>query len=192
MQSLGLSDSTPRTENRLKSLFWPAIANDVDVDYLTSQGFWVCAVIAVMNLVVGLLAHVPVAGSLVAGFYFFAAMGVRERSRFAALAAFFGYALDGFVAQKYTGNGFGVMRILFLALLLANIRAVWLAYAWRERNEPDESPDRMDDTLMDRISDQLPAAVWPVGRFFFYLCACAEIGWGLVLLVGPIRIPVIK
>ena len=39
MQNLGLSDSTPKTESRLKSLFWPSISSDVDVDYLTTQGF---------------------------------------------------------------------------------------------------------------------------------------------------------
>jgi hypothetical protein len=39
MQTLGLSDSTPRTESRLKSLFWPTIQTGSDVDYLGAQGY---------------------------------------------------------------------------------------------------------------------------------------------------------
>jgi hypothetical protein len=112
MQTLGLSDSTPRTEGRLKSLFWPTITNDADVDYLTTQGFWVCALIAAMTFVLGFLMHAVLITSLVAVYYLLAAIGVRQRSRFAALAAFLSYALAGFVALKYTGSGFGVMQIL--------------------------------------------------------------------------------
>jgi hypothetical protein len=37
----------------------------------------------------------------------------------------------GFVAWKLVGQGFGAMQILFLALLLSNVRAIWLADAWR-------------------------------------------------------------
>ena len=110
---------------------------------------------------------------------------MRERSRFAALAMFMSYALSGFVGLKLTGSGFGIMQILFLALLLANVRAVWLADAWRRTNQPDESPARMEDTLKDKISDQLPAAVWPIGRFVFYAGACLEIAGELVALVAP-------
>jgi hypothetical protein len=32
MRNLGLSESTPASESRLKSLFWPGIRSDVDVD----------------------------------------------------------------------------------------------------------------------------------------------------------------
>ncbi|HZR29438.1 MAG TPA: hypothetical protein VFA71_11735 [Terriglobales bacterium] len=39
MQTLGVSDSTPQSENWLKSLFWPSIQSDVD--YLGAQGYWV-------------------------------------------------------------------------------------------------------------------------------------------------------
>src|SRR6266436_4591073 len=37
MQTLGLSDSTPRSESRLKSLFWPSIQSSSDVDYLGAR-----------------------------------------------------------------------------------------------------------------------------------------------------------
>ncbi len=50
MQTLGLSDSTPRTEGRLKALLWPSIRNDGDFDYITEQGFWVCFTVGVITL----------------------------------------------------------------------------------------------------------------------------------------------
>jgi hypothetical protein len=49
---------------------------------------------------------------------------------------------------------------------------------------PDESPIRMEDTLMDKISDKMPAAIWPVGRFVLYVGACYQIGLQLFLLVA--------
>jgi hypothetical protein len=51
MQTLGLSDSTPRSEGRLKSLFWPSIQSGADVDYLAVQGFWVCTIVGVLALI---------------------------------------------------------------------------------------------------------------------------------------------
>ena len=54
MQTLGLSDSTPRTESRLKSLFWPTIKNQWDLDYVTNQGFWICVLVGSITFVVGL------------------------------------------------------------------------------------------------------------------------------------------
>lgn len=50
MQTLGLSDSTVRTEGRLKSLFWPSIQTGADVDYLAVQGFWVCTIVGSLGL----------------------------------------------------------------------------------------------------------------------------------------------
>jgi len=77
MQTLGLSDSTPRTESRWRALLWPTIRNEGDFDYITTQGFWVCLIVAAVTLAVN-----PFNGSLVWGvfesvFFFFAGVGVR-------------------------------------------------------------------------------------------------------------------
>ena len=39
MQTLGLAESTPRTENRIKSLLWPSIQTATDVDYLGTHNW---------------------------------------------------------------------------------------------------------------------------------------------------------
>ena len=122
MQTLGLSESTPRTESRWRALLWPTIRNEGDFDYVTAQGFWICLVVAAFTIVFSAIAGSPAMGTFEGTFFFLAGVGVRQRSRVAALAAFSTYLLSALVLQRYTGNGFGVVRIIFLALLFANIR----------------------------------------------------------------------
>src|ERR1035441_7627575 len=126
MQTLGLTP-TPRTDGRIKSLFWPTVANDVDVDYLTVQGFWVCLLVATITLGISIVNGTYLAGGLESLFYYLGGMGVRQRSRVAAVSIFAAYSLAGVVLARYSAGSFGIGRILFMALLLANVRAVWLA-----------------------------------------------------------------
>jgi hypothetical protein len=88
MQTLGLSESTPRTESRWRALFRPTIRNEADFDYVTRQGFWICLLVAVGSLIFSALAGLWLLGALEFSVYFLAATGVRERSRSAAIAAF--------------------------------------------------------------------------------------------------------
>ena len=185
MQTLGLSDSTPRPENRLRALLWPAIHNDGDFDYITAQGFWICFIVAGVTLIVGAFTGSLASACFEAAFFFLAGVGVRQRSRVAAVSAFAAYLLSGMVLQRYTGNGFNVARIIFLALLLSNIRGNWLSAKWA--NERQSMPStRLNQTLGDKISDQLPMFLWPKGRFLFYLLAAAEILFLLIALFAPL------
>jgi hypothetical protein len=65
MQTLGLSDSTPRTESRLKSLFWPSIQTGSDVDYLGAQGYWFCTIPVLLSLVVLIFSGNSILGPLI-------------------------------------------------------------------------------------------------------------------------------
>src|SRR2546427_1257975 len=130
MQTLGLSDSTPGTESRLKSLFWPTILNEGDVDYLTQQGFWICFLVALITLFANCISGSILTGVFESIFFFLSGIGIRERSRFAAISAFSAYLLSALVLQRYTGQGFGIVRLIFLALLLANIRGMLLLARW--------------------------------------------------------------
>jgi hypothetical protein len=184
MQTLGLSDSTPRSEGRLRALLWPTIRNSVDYDYVTQQGFWVCVLVAAFTFgLASFLRSIPTA--LEGVFFLLAAIGVRERSRVAAVSAFSAYLMGVLIAQRYSGNGLSVVRIIFLALLLANVRGSWLAAQWSEASGGAELPPRLSESLADRFVDQLPRYVWPTARFVFYVLAALEIGFGLALLLGP-------
>ncbi len=181
MQTLGLSESTPRSESRLRALFWPAIRNRTDLDYIGRQGFWICFLVAVFTVVVSFFAGFSLAGIFDGLFFFLAGVGVRERDRFAGIAAFSVYFLSGFLL----GNGFSVVRIIFLALLLANVRGNWLAARWRPDPENDPSPVRLNDTLTDKLTNTMPALLWPKARYVFYVLACIEIGLLVVTLFLP-------
>src|SRR5207245_4224555 len=94
MQTLGLSDSTTRTEGRLKSLFWPSIQSGADVDYLAVQGFWLCTAVGVISLLFLALANHPIIGVLVFILFHLGGVGVREHNPFAAAVILVYYIVD--------------------------------------------------------------------------------------------------
>jgi hypothetical protein len=80
MQTLGLSDSTPHTEGRWKSLFWPSIETPGDVDYLGAQGHWVCAIVALVSVVMLILRANSIIGPLVFLYYYIGGVGAAQVS----------------------------------------------------------------------------------------------------------------
>lgn len=169
MQTLGLSDSTPRTESRLKSLFWPSIQTANDMDYLGVQGYWVCAIVAVLSLVLNVVADHAIIGVFVFLFFYLGGIGVREHSRYAAVAVFAMYLADMILSQP------GVLRILIAALLLSNLRATWIASQWRPESDEATLPPRFNDTWGDKFVDQLPKWLWPKVRIFYYILSAGFI-----------------
>jgi hypothetical protein len=177
MQSLNLSGETKKTDGRLKSLFWPTVDNAWDVDYLGQQGFWICHVIALLNLVFVALAASQIPGSaarivvLILGgilcfVYFVGGMGVRQASWPAALTIFVLYVLDQ-IAAGHTG----VLSIIIAGVLLSNVRATILAAKWKPATEDEDRPTRFNETFSDKLVDQVPARAWPVLKYPFYFFA---------------------
>src|SRR5215471_6032797 len=124
MQTLGLSDTTPRSESRLKSLFWPSIQTATDVDYLGTQGYWVCSLVAALTCVFLIALGHAVMALITLLFYYLGGVGVRERSRYAAVVVLTAYVID------VLASGLSVPRVLISALLLSNLRATWIAARW--------------------------------------------------------------
>lgn len=179
MQTLGLAESTPRTENRLKSLFWPSIQTATDVDYLGVQGFWVCVVIATLSLVLlSVTGHWTEALCMFL-FYFLSAVGVRERNRYAAAIAFAIYFIGTFTI------GINVIRVIFIAILLSNLRATWIAAGWKPESEEAILPPRLNETVGDKLSDVLPVWLWPKVRVVYYVFSG---GLFAVMLLGLVVI----
>jgi hypothetical protein len=183
VQTLGLSDSTPRTESRGRALFWPTIRNDGDFDYVTRQGFWVCFLIGGVTLVVSIFSGASAMAYFESIFFFLAAFGIRERSRAAAISAFSAYLLDLIVLEAYTGTGLGVLRVVSLALLFANIRGSWLSSRWTEAPETPLDSFRMNQTIIDKLVDQLPTFLWPKIKYVFYIYTAVMIALLLFLLL---------
>jgi hypothetical protein len=170
MQTLGLSGESSRSDGRLKSIFWPTVENAWDVDYLGRQGFWICLIIAVFQLVVALAAGGPiliVTGVASALVFLLGGMGVREGS-WPAAALVFAVFFVGLLYTMASGRFPGILAILAAGILLSNVRAAFLASEWKPVSGDEDRPARFDDTFGDKLSDQLPAKVWPMLQIPFF------------------------
>jgi hypothetical protein len=191
MQTLGLSDSTVRTESRLKSLFWPSIQSGADVDYLAVQGFWVCTIIGVLSLVFQVLAGNPITGLLILLLFHFGGIGVREHNPFAAGIMLAYYAVDFLSSVVFifaNTPGIGVVKIIVMALLLSNLRATWIASGWKADSEEAALPPRMGDTFADKFSDKWPAFIWPKVKILYYIFSFVL----LVLIVASLIVMALR
>lgn len=174
MQTLGLSNTPVKTEGRLKSLLWPSVRTSNDVDYLGAQGYWVCTILAVLSFVTsGIIGH-PISGAFVFVFYYLG--GVRERSRYAAAVVLILY-----VADTLTSFGNPTLKILFTALLLANLRATWISSRWKPESVEAMPPPRFAETWGDKFADKLPMWLWPKLRIPYYVFSA---GFLLVVAIG--------
>lgn len=173
MQTLGLSDSTTRSESRLKSLFWPSIQSGVDVDYLAVQGFWVCTIVGLMSFIfAGALAGQPLIGFLVLLLFHLGGVGVREHNPYAAAIVLIYYMIDflaSFILLFATSPGIGVVKVIVIALLLSNLRATWIASGWKPDSEEAALPPRLGETFFDKLADKWPAFIWPKVKWLYYI-----------------------
>jgi hypothetical protein len=185
MQTLGLSQESKRSDGRLKSIFWPTVENAWDVDYLGRQGFWICLIITLFQIVATLAAGNPVmivAGAVGALVFLVGGMGVREGS-WPAAALVFGVYFLGILYAMAKGQFPGVLAIIAGAVLLSNLRAAFLASEWKPTGEDEDKPMRFNDTIGDKLADQLPAKAWPVLQVPFFSLASILL---LLSLIGLI------
>jgi hypothetical protein len=179
MQTLDLSGESKKSDGRLKSLFWPTVENAWDVDYLGQQGFWICLIIGVLNFAIIAFATFDVpnpgvrlvtllVGAAVCFVYFAGGVGVRQSSWPAALTVFVLYVVD-----QLSAGQIGVLPIIIAGVLLSNVRATILAAKWKPATENEDRPMRFDETLRDKLVDQLPPRAWPIIKYPFYLLATA-------------------
>jgi hypothetical protein len=184
MASLNLSDSTARSDSRLKNIFWPSIQSSNDVDYLGTQGFWVCSIIAGITLVMSVLTGQAIIGVVMSLFFFLGGVGVRERSRYAAAVVFVMYVLDTLTSPS-------IVRWILTGLLLSNLRATWIAATWKPESTEASPVPRFNESWTDKFADQLPTWLWPKIRIFFYVFSVvlfAVVALGLVVIIRRGRI----
>lgn len=149
MQNLGLSEGTPKTDNRLRAWFWPRIENAVDADLASRQAFWLCLWVAAASAAMLALSGIW-AGFIVIPVFLLGAPGVREKSFFAAGSVLFWYLLSWF-------EGVNVAKVLFTALLITGFRAALWARKNPELMKSEELQLRESSTLKDRMVDVWPA-----------------------------------
>lgn len=182
-----LNSEKERDDGRLKSIFWPTVENAWDVDHLGRQGFWLCLIIAALQIIVSIAHGTPnviISGLVGASIYVIGAMGVRESSWPAAALIFAIYSLNliyGIASSQFPG----VLTIIATGILLASVRGAFIASRWKPASPEEDRPTRFSETLADRIVDQLPAKAWPVLRIPFFVLA------SLVLLLSFIGLCVL-
>jgi hypothetical protein len=185
MQTLGITDSSDRSESRVKSLLWPSIQSGADVDYLGAQGYWVCTFVAVLACLTSLLTGQIILAASLLLFFYFGGVGVRERDLFAAVIVFAFYALDTLISITFllfaSPWGMIVLRVIVSALLLSNLRATWIASNWEPNSERAALPPRLGETFADKFADLWPAWIWPKVRIIYYVFSLAVL---LVFALG--------
>jgi hypothetical protein len=159
----------PRTEGRLKSLFWPSVNSSSDVDYLGAQGYWVCLIVGCFSCVVLAFRGLLWVGVFVLAFYFLGGVGVRERSRYAAICVFLAYLGDTIFSPS-------IVSVILCGLLLSNLRATWIASRWSPGSVEGASAPRWNQSWTDKLVDQLPPWLWPKVRHVYYVLAVLYLG----------------
>jgi hypothetical protein len=197
METLNLSESTPRTESRLKNLFWPSISNASDVDSLGAQGYWVCTVVGLFSFVVLVATGHAILAILILMFYYLGGVGVRERSVYAAGVVLGCFLLDTLIALstlwlfvmaiQTPAVGATVIRVLLSALLISNFRATVIASRWNHDSPEAELPPRRGETWGDKFTDLLPKWLWPKVRIAYYILSVVVVflsvaGWAITVL----------
>jgi hypothetical protein len=185
MQTLGLSGESKRSDGAVKSLLWPTVENAWDVDYLGRQGLTICTAVAAIQVVAALFAGNPIFlifGLASAIVFLMGGMGVREGS-WAAAAMVFSLYVAGMLSVMAQGRAPGIVSLIVAAVLLSNLRATVLSAMWKPPGEGEDKPTRFDETVMDFLTDQLPAKAWPWLRYVFFFVASILL---LLILVGLI------
>ncbi|MGC2661045.1 MAG: hypothetical protein WA324_24080 [Bryobacteraceae bacterium] len=153
------------------------------MDYLGVQGYWVCVAVAALTLVTSFSHHAGAAGAIEALYFYLAGVGIRQRSRFAAISALLVYFIS--VIGAFRVAHVGILSIFFLVLLISNVRATTLAAHWAKFNHVSAPPFRAGQSLTDKFSDVLPELMWPVGRWIYYgLTGLQVLGLCAVLFGG--------
>jgi len=74
----------------------------------------------------------------------------------------------GLLYSLASGQFPGFLAIIAAAILLSNVRAAFLASEWKPVGEDEDRPMRFNETLGDKVADQLPAKAWPALQIPFF------------------------
>jgi signal peptidase I len=188
MQTLGLSDSTPKPTSRIKELFWPRIDDEVAAVTAARNAMYASFAIAAGTAVSAFAAGNYLAWIDVA-LYVMVGIGVRQLSRTAALTGFILYGLSWLLVPSAMLSGAIVVRLILTALLLNGIRAAAYAHLGHKEHAIDAVANPAVDTRgQSRASvavQNLPNRLWPIlkGPFFVSLYALVVLNmWSLSLM----------
>jgi signal peptidase I len=170
MQTLGLSDSTPKTSSRIKELFWPKIDDDVAAVTAARNAMYASFAVAAGTAIAA------VAGAYLdwidVVMYVMVGIGVRQLSRTAALVGFILYGFSWLLVPASMLTGAVVIRLILTALLLNGVRAAIYAHSAHKEDAIEEIANPAFETTGlsagSVATERLPGRLWPIlkGPFF--------------------------
>jgi hypothetical protein len=124
MQTLGLSDSTPKSEGRLRALLWPRIHSDVAAATAAQNAMYAGFAVGALTAIFVLLRMTPVSGFLDAALFVMLGIGVRQFSITASILALLLYAINvvTFTIHGVLGSGI-VVAVIITSLFISAVRA---------------------------------------------------------------------
>lgn len=191
MQTLGLDPGpAARRDSVIKNLFWPTVESSGDVASTTTQGFWLCVVVAALTFLAFATSGYLWLGLSAAVFFLLGGVGIRQKSRFAAGMIFGVYVVATFADWRFMlvrGGPLALLspglfvKLLILALLAANLRAVLLAAKLAEGRLPE---GQAGSESREWLTERLPPRLWPVGRYLFLLLGVL---WAALVVLAAMR-----
>ena len=175
MQTLGLSDSTPKTSSRIKELFWPKIDDEVAAVTAARNAMYASFLIAAGTALAVFAVPQNYGIWIDVALYVMVGIGVRQLSRTAALTGFILYGLSWLLVPGSMLSGAIVIRLILTALLLNGVRAASYAHlVHKEHAIEGVANPALDTTGLSRASvavENLPSRLWPIlkGPFFVSL-----------------------
>ena len=94
---------------------------------------------------------------------------------------FISFAIDTLV------SGIGVVPVIITALSLSNLRATWIADHWKPESEEAALPQRLGETLSDKVADKWPAFIRPKVKVPNYIFAFGYLALAVASLIIMIR-----
>jgi hypothetical protein len=124
MQTLGLSDSTPKSEGRLRALLWPSIGSDVAASTVAQNAMYAGVGVGAVTTIFVLLRITPVSALLDAFLFVILGFGARQFSITASILALLLYVTNVVtsILHGVIGAG-GVIAVIITSLFISSIRA---------------------------------------------------------------------
>ena len=182
---LTIQQRQARSMERRLFFLWPVVELPEDVARVTLLGYWVCLVLALGNLVFGII-QIRVDRSIGASppwyeylllpaislFYFIGANALRRASWPAAVMLIVYLVIDT-LSQRLVRGQFSIQDLLECILFVVIARGIWLA---SNRVVPTVEPltDFYRDWFRNLLAYRLPDVIWPRFQILFWMIGAAE------------------
>jgi hypothetical protein len=139
MQTLGLSDSTPKPTSRLKDLFRPDLSSEVAARTVCHSASWACFIIAALGAILSFF--IAYASLFDAALFFLIGLGLRKAWRTAAIAGLVLYVAEQvmFVANGHVPS---VVAVFIVIILFNGVRASFVYQKLRSIHQPSPPPSQ--------------------------------------------------